>query len=445
MTAPSARIALLPWGNVIEDFLDTIGLSFEDFRDEMTGGWLFGYVQALRLAGVETAIFCVSSRIRRLERHRHRETGVPILVLPAARAYLALRRRLRDPYGWSREDALGDVRGRRLAAGLAAREAAPYLATPLRLLAREIRRLGCSALLCQEYESPRFDASVLLGRLVGLPVFATFQGGDLQLTALERRLRPVAVRAAAGLVIGPALEAERVQRRYGVPSRKVGSIPNPLDVSAWTPGAREQARAELGLPSGARVVAWHGRVEIHRKGLDVLVDAWRGLAALRPHDNLRLLLVGTGTDASALRRLVEPVRSVTWIDEYLLDRGRIRRLLSAADVYVFPSRVEGLPVAPLEAMALGLPIVAADLPGTRQILGGVEAAGGVIVPQEDPDALAAELARLLADETLRAKLGRRARERVETSFSPEAVGHRLRDFFVRNGMRVPPLYSTAPV
>ena len=69
----------------------------------------------------------------------------------------------------------------------------------------------------------------------------------------------------------------------------------------------------------------------------------------------------------------------------------------------------------------------------------------MLVPAEDAEALAVELARLLADDRLRATLARRGRARVEAGFSPEAVGHGLRDFLLRRGMRLSPLYSAAPV
>src|SRR5260221_14381298 len=63
---PPARlhVALLPWGHTVEDFLDGLGVSFEQFCTEMTGGWLFCFVQALHLAGFQLSIFCFSRRIR---------------------------------------------------------------------------------------------------------------------------------------------------------------------------------------------------------------------------------------------------------------------------------------------------------------------------------------------------------------------------------------------
>lgn len=432
----TGRLALLHWGDVLEDFLDPLGLSLEGFRDEMSGGWMFGYVEALRAAGIETTLACVSSRVEQHVRWEHAPTGAELLVFPAPRAYHFARRFLREPYAWSAREAAPGNGMLRLAGAAAARQAAPYLATPLRSLARELRRGGFGAILCQEYEYQRFDACVALGRALGLPVFATFQGGAVQRTGIERPVRPLAVRACAGLVIGSTAEAERVRRRYSVPNEKIARILNPLDVSRWRPADRAAARAKLGLPSDAYIVAWHGRVEMHRKGLDVLLDAWRRL----DREGSLLLLVGTGASANELRgRLSEPeLANVHWVDEYLFDRDLMRLYLSAADVYAFPSRHEGFPVAPLEAMACGLPMVAADVPGVAEIFPAGEGSGGMIVPPGDAEALAGALDRLLANEALRLELGARARRRAESAFSLEAVGRELRDFFIRRGLRTAP-------
>jgi len=434
VTAPDGppAIALLPWGNLIEDFLDSIGVSFERFRDEMTGGWMFGYVDALRQAGVRTVLICVSARVREVTRSIHRPTGASLCLLPALGSYRLLSRRLGDPYAW-----MDDEARRRRPVRAALRDVAPYLATPLSRLWRELRREGCAAVLCQEYEYPRFDVCVLLGRLMRLPVFATFQGGDWQMSRLERPVRPHTLRSCAGLIVPTGTEAERLGIRYGVPAEKLARIFNPLDLAGWGPcdaADREATRRALGIPMAARVVVWHGRIDLHRKGLDVLLDAWRRLA----RGDRRLLLVGTGTDSPELhRRLGGPdLPGVVWIDEYVLDRGALQRYLAAADVYTLPSRHEGFPVAPLEAMACGLPVVAADAQGVPDILDGGEAVGGLVVPRADPGALASALARLLDDAALAGELGRRARRRVEERFSLAAVGAQLREFLSRRGARL---------
>src|SRR5436309_95185 len=81
-TTDQPAIALLPWGNVIEDFLNNIGVSLEAFCNEFTGSWMFGYVDALRQVGVRTVLICMSDRIAVPSRFTHMPTGATICMLP---------------------------------------------------------------------------------------------------------------------------------------------------------------------------------------------------------------------------------------------------------------------------------------------------------------------------------------------------------------------------
>ncbi|MDH3555858.1 MAG: glycosyltransferase family 4 protein [Deltaproteobacteria bacterium] len=418
---------------MIEDFLDSIGISFDRFCKEMTGGWMFGYIDALQHAGFKTILFCVSARVTLPSRRTHMPTGSTICVLPASNSYRAIHRRMLNPYGWSVRDAFGDARGARYVMLAILKNVAPYLATPLRKLARELRNENCKAILCQEYEYARFDMCVLLGHLMRLPVFATFQGGDYKYSQLEHLLRPFTMRFCSGLIIASNVEIQRVRSRYGVSLRKIARIFNPLDLRVWHGGNRSLARQALNIPSEAQVVVWHGRIDLHRKGLDILIDAWERVHRNRSGRDLRLLLVGTGSDVELLRQRlsVMQLRGVLWVNEYILDRTAIRNYLSAADIYVLPSRHEGFPVAPLEAMACGLPVVATDAPGVSDILEGGENSGGIVVPRENSEAMALAIGRILDNEPLRRDLGRQARLRVESQFSLEAVGKQLRSFIGR--------------
>lgn len=426
------KIALLHWGDLIEDFLDTIGVSFEAFCNEMTGGWMFGYIDALRLVGVRTVLFCISAHVTEPMRHTHEPTGATICVLPAPKIYHVARSQIPNPYGWTLKEVFGDIRGIRRILLPILKDIAPYLATPLGILAHELRRENCQAILCQEYEYARFDTCVLLGQLIRLSVFATFQGGDWQMSRLERPLRPLTLQACTGLIVGTQTEAKRLSTHYGVPSAKLARIFNPIDLARWNATDRSKARAALGIPIAARVVVYHGRIELHRKGLDVLMDAWEQICRARPGQELRLLLVGTGSDAVELHRRITAMqlRGVLWVDEYVLDRAAIRCYLSAADVYTLPSRHEGFPVAPLEAMACGLPVVAADAPGVSDILEDGEASGGLVVPRGNATALALALGRVLDNKVWGRQMGQLARRRVEECFSLEAVGKQLRDFLL---------------
>lgn len=433
-------IALLPWGDLIEDFLDTIGVSFESFCNDMTGGWLFGYIAALQKVDVRTVLFCISARVTQPTRYCHKPTNATICVLPASRLHGLVRRPMLNPYGWRLEETFRVVTPLRRPFLAALKDLAPYLATPLWTLAQELRRENCQAILCQEYEYARFDACVLLGKLLHLPVFATFQGGDFQLSRLEKPLRPLTLKACAGLIVATQTEIQRLQTHYHVPDHKIAQVFNPLDLSLWQSGevttaTRSQTRARLGLPLDAQVVVYHGRMEMYRKGLDILLDAWQQICGDRPQQNIWLLLVGTGSDSDALHQRIAALTqpNVVWIDEYVLDRSIMRQYLSAADVYILPSRHEGFPVAPLEAMACGLPVVATDAPGVPDILAGGEISGGLVVPREDATALAQALMQVLDRADWRHELGQRARHRVETYFSLESVGSQLRSFMRMSG------------
>jgi len=425
-------VALVDWSELLEDYLDNIGVTFESFRDEMTGGWMFGYIEALRRVGVRVVLFCVSARVTETMRFTHGPTGADLCVLPASRAYRALRRRVLNPYAPTLEEAVGIVEGRaRRTWWSMARELMPYLSTPIVTLARELRRQRCDALLVQDYEHARFDVCLLLGRLTRRRVYATFQGGDVSHRRLERALRRLTLQSADGLFVGAGGETARLHERYALPSEKIAHVFNPLDLYEWQPGDRATSRRELGLPHDARVVLWHGRVDFRRKGLDVLLDAWERIYSERPDADLRLMLVGAGNEAAELRACIEGKRGVVWVDEYVRDRARLQTYLHAADIYAFPSRHEGFAVAPLEAMASGLPVVAADAPGISDLLENGEASGGIVVSRGDVTAFATALARLIDDEDLCRVLGARARARVEESFGLEAVGARLKEFLTK--------------
>jgi glycosyltransferase involved in cell wall biosynthesis len=424
-------LALLPWGHVIEDFLVPNRLSLEDFCTDFTGSWMFGWVEALRTAGIETVLIVVSKDVRHVTRRIHRATGAPISVIPAPQTYRAARSRI-APYGRTVAHAFGGPRALRLAlypALFLAKEVAPYLSTPVRKLHAELNYYGCDALLCQEYEFPRFDVCAGLGRIHRIPVFACFQGGDYQRWQVERLVRPLSMRSAEGFIVAPATEVERIRGKYAVQERRIAMIPNPVDVDVWHPRDRLAARQELGIAHDARVAAWHGRVELRKKGLDSLVDAWARVTEQRLDRNLALLLIGTGADVNEVRALLAERRleNVIWIDRYLHDPAEIARLLAAADVYAFPSRFEGFPLAPVEAMACGLPVVSTDASGIRQILPKGYESGGVVVRREAAADFALELGRLLDDEEFSREVGRRARLRAQ-AFAAPAIGASLRSF-----------------
>jgi len=424
-------VGLFPWGDVWEDFYGTLDVSFEQFCETFTGSWQFGYVAALHAVGVRSIIYYSSTKVSEVVRVPHKPSGATICMIPAPASYRTLHGRMVYPHHsmgyWGTIEALfGEVGARRYLFE-AARQVAPYLATSLRRLRAELKRDGCRILVCQDYEGPQFDKAAVLGRLMGLPVHAIFQGGVNEWNRIGRFVRPRTMKLASGFIIGPQAEIDRVTTTYGINPQKVHRIFNALHDDYWIAADKAKAREGLGVKSGTILVVWHGRVQLRRKGLDILLDAWEQIADRRGDRNLCLMLMGNGPDAGALRERLERLRhqNVVWIDEFVADRSRIREFLAAADIYAFPSRKEGLPVAPTEAMALGLPVVAADASGVKDIFEDGERSGGIVVGRGKAAPFADALERLIEDSALRRELGDRAFEAARRRFTAEAVGRQL--------------------
>jgi len=403
-------VAFIPALDRFEDFHDKIGVSFDKFATQLTGGWLFNYIKALRLIDVRTIVVYTSAHVSQTMQFAHVDTGAPVFVLPSPVVHMKARSAYERLFPKSRSVAA----------------LTSYLSTPLGELVRLLRREHCDAILCQEYEHTRFDICAFAGRFLHVPVFATFQGAGEAGTTLERIIRRRTIPSAAALIVPTRTEAMRVTRTYGIPATKIAPIPNPVDVISCGPADRQRVRAELGIGRSTRVVAWHGRIQIRKKGLDTLVDAWDQICAERPSADILLLLVGSGQNVEDLRARLQSSRKVTWIDRYVFDRHELWSYLTAADIYTMPSRDEGFAVAPLEAMACGLPVVGSDAPGVIDVLPRGEADGGIILPRENAPALAKALTRLIDDPILASTLGATGRRRVENEFSLEAVGRQLR-------------------
>jgi len=168
---------------------------------------------------------------------------------------------------------------------------------------------------------------------------------------------------------------------------------------------RAEVRAELGVPDGELLVL---TVAIIRpeKGYDVLLDATRILA--ERDVPVRVAAVGSGPMEDEVRARHRALGLGDRL-QLLGQRHDVLRLMAAADIYVLASHQEGMPVTLMEATSMGLPIVATSVGGVPQVItDGVE---GLIVPPGDPEQLANALQQVVADPSLRQRLGRAAREK----------------------------------
>ncbi|PWT70526.1 MAG: glycosyltransferase family 1 protein [Chloroflexi bacterium] len=413
-----------------DDWLIDLGVALESFCDQMMGSWAFSYAQALNSTGVLAILFCISIQVRVPTRCIHKPTGAIIYFLPPSKIYRFFRRR--RPIDATVSQPLRIADGLRITPWRFLRRlVATHVDTPLSLLFKELRNEGCKVLLVQEYETARFDLCVLFGKIKQVKVFGTFQGGQ-PLSALLRPLRRLAMWLCAGLLIPAAREANRVMSTYGVPPQKLDHVYSPVDFSIFYPSPKEESRRSLGIPANTRVVMYHGAINLSYKGLDVLLEAWNQLRNCRSNEDLRLFIIGTGDDAARFFRLIsdKQLGGIEWMNQWVHDRHLIRRYLSSADVYVFPSRGDACPNAVIEAMACRLPIVASEVNGIPDLLKDGKQACGLLVPSEDPRAVAKALDDVLSDPTLARELGHQAFCRAKELFSMEAVGKQLRSILL---------------
>ncbi len=196
-------------------------------------------------------------------------------------------------------------------------------------------------------------------------------------------------------------------REGGVSEERSLVIWDAVDAESVRGGRREAVRTELGDSRDGLVLLTMASL-VRRKGIDVLIEALKLAGGLEA----TLWICGQGPAEQDLRERAAPlgerVRFLGWREDK-------RDLLAAADIFVLPSRREGVGVAALEAMAAGLPVVASKVGGLGQVI--VDGMSGLLVPPEDPRALADALARLGEDADLRRELGARASERAEAEFS----------------------------
>lgn len=271
----------------------------------------------------------------------------------------------------------------------------------------------------------------LIGRLAavgqGVPVLFQPHGWSFDAVTGSLRLASMQWERLGGRMCERIISVSEAERergwRAGIKAR-IEVVLSGVSTDVWRAVARRKprsaARAELGLPPGPLVVCV-GRL-CEQKGQDLLVAAWPRIVDLVP--SAHLVLVGEETETARLRM---PVGTGVLLAGRQED---VSPWLAAADVVVAPSRWEGLSLAVLEAMAVGRPVVAADVDGMRESLGAMS---GCVVPPRDPVALVAPVVARLQDPDLAAVEGtiasRRARELFDVRRTYDMLARLYQDVY----------------
>lgn len=279
---------------------------------------------------------------------------------------------------------------------------------------------------CQQMYGPTM-VGLLAKKLLGKPVTVGLHmsGGELGEVAILKRMPLANLRLRqlrdVDRFIALSTEMETEIRTLGVAPEKIEIIPNGAVLPqerAFDSAARTRHRAALGLTHN-QIAVFSGRLS-WEKGLDTLLHAWKKLNATHPHAHL--LILGEGVPHRNVEPELRALHSRLGLEATVHFLGHVSNVgdyLLASDLYVLPTRSEGLSCALIEAMAAGTAIVTTNIPANLDLIEDGET--GLLVNTDDADGLAAAISRIFDDETLAARLAGAARAKAERQLSVEAM------------------------
>lgn len=255
----------------------------------------------------------------------------------------------------------------------------------------------------------------LAARCAGVPVIASAlhsTGWPDGIGRLNRLLTPI---TDAFVAVAPSHGRFLIEAEH-LPARKVVVVPNGVDTHRFRPepdvaGVREK----LGVDRAAPVVAIVAALR-PEKNHELCLDAARRMTKRLPE--ARFLVIGDGPRRAALEALAAEYGIARQV-AFLGSRTDVPRLLAAADVFALTSHNEANPVSILEAMSVGLPVVATNVGSVAEAV--CEGETGYLVPPGNADALAERLVELLEDPQRRAAMGIAGRERVARRWSVDVM------------------------
>ena len=219
---------------------------------------------------------------------------------------------------------------------------------------------------------------------------------------VESLLESWHVRQVDRILTSSAYSAGRIAEEYGVNANRIAVVPEPIDLARWRHAFEEAPE----LPRGGSSILCVAHL-YPRKNVEALLAAMTRLA----NRAAVLRVVGTGPDLARLERCARELGLAERV-EFLghVDFARLAGEYRRADVFCLPSRQEGFGIVFLEAMAAGLPIVAARAAAVPEVV--IDGETGILVGPDSPAELAGALDRLLSNPEERRRLGEAGRRRV---------------------------------
>lgn len=294
-------------------------------------------------------------------------------------------------------------------------------------------------------------SAVLIGKLLGKPcvlkadslgeMSGDYFSGGLNKVGLDLRsflfrfmlwLRNLVLRKATAFV-AISSEVVRELEDRGIRNKNLFRIPNGVDTARFCPvgeSQKQNVRRKLGIPQNKKIVLFTGRL-VSYKGLPLLLRVWDEIQSA--HDQSMLLLVGSGgldihNCESELREFVEANKlfNSVW---FMGSVGNVNEYLQASDIFVFPTEREAFGISLIEAMACGIPVVATNVGGLKDIV--TDRKNGLTVESGNFQQLYDGLDDLLSDAALAESLARAGRQTVLERYSVQCVTQRYVAMFAK--------------
>jgi glycosyltransferase involved in cell wall biosynthesis len=293
------------------------------------------------------------------------------------------------------------------------------------LAARSIVRRECIEVIHAHWLVPQGVVGALVSKVTGKPLVVTAHGADVYGAngGIKNKLKRWALRRTARVTAVSQDLAQAIDRLMGVDT-PVEVISMGVDTERFHPAVEpSKLRRQLG---GGPIVLFVGRLA-EKKGVRYLLEAMPAVLAEAP--DAMLVIVGDGPLRGELE---QQARMLSIADNVRFEGAKrpdeLPAYYHAADVFAGPSIVaeggdtESFGLVFAEAMACGLPVVASDVGGIGDLVKNGET--GLLVSQRDPEALALAICRVLADETLHARLRRGGLAHIQTNYTQTAIAGR---------------------
>jgi glycosyltransferase involved in cell wall biosynthesis len=220
-------------------------------------------------------------------------------------------------------------------------------------------------------------------------------------------------------------DRETAIRRKIIPSDRVSVIQPGIDLSRYDPSSRNNLKEYFQVEHPGQVVGMIARLDAQKAPEDFVLAAER---VIREIKDVQFILVGDGKLRAVIEDLIKENGLTT---RFILTGSRtdIPELLSIMDIYVLPSLWEGLPITILEAMAMGKPVIATNIPGNKEVI--KDRINGILVPPRNPSSLANAIISLLKNRERGRVMGMAGREMVLEKYSVRQMVERIQKLYLQ--------------